>query len=605
MKYVAIDIETVGLKPFGGTLWIFSITEKKKTKLYHNCFGLKELPQEVMQILADEKICKIVHNGEFDLPYLEIALAGAWAEFCEKYPKSDLVFASKMRWDATTIPRLKIKNIWDTQLAETVIQGTQVRGTKDEQLRKQHGTALVNVLERYGFKAHSKSVRENFIARPLGTAFTKEELKYAGDDTKNLHVIQQAQEYLLTRDKGLEVALLENKVVEVVANMKVIGLGVDVEKWNFIADSNTALYQKQLKKLPPLENWNSPLQVKAFFNSRGIKINSFDELDELALATGDKTLNNFVKLRELYSSATAYGRKWLLDDKGNSVVDADGRIRTSWQQILNTGRFATSAPNILALPKDGLQRSSIVPAKGNLFVIGDYSGQEIGIIAAAAKDSTWIDTLLRGESVHSLIASILFPTEWQRGRERGCTFPKKCSCKRHQDLPGLPYWKAKKLNFMLAYGGGPGKYGQITGADQLTSRVTVAKYKRAIPKINAYLEHNAQLAVKNGVAYSADPYKRRIVLRGQEQWQIENQGKNYPIQSAGANMLKLAMISLPEEFPVVLPFHDELVLEVRAKDAPRAAKVMKQIMEQSAAYITGIDQLIKVQPRINNNFAKQ
>lgn len=576
MRYVAIDIETVGLRPFKGTIWMISVTEGKRTKVLHNCFGDTSYFKEIRKLLEDKLVTKIIHNAEFDAAYIELNTG------------------------------IKVRNIWDTQLAETVIQGTQIaRGSKDEKLRKLHGVSLYNTLQRYGFKPHDKAVRANFVNRPLGTAFTKEELKYAGDDTKHLIPLQQAQEYLLTRDKGLEVALLENKVVEVVANMKVKGLGVDVKKWNQIADSNTALYQKQLKKLPLLENWNSPKQVKAFFNSRGIQINSFDELEEISLASGDPVLKKFIALREMYSDATAYGRKWLLDDKGNSIVDSDGRIRTFWQQILNTGRFATSAPNILALPKAGLQRSAIVPAKGNLFVIGDYSGQEIGIIAAASKDHTWIDTLLRGESVHSLIASILFPVEWSKGKEKGCTFPKKCRCKAHQDLPGLPYWKAKKLNFMLAYGGGPGKYSQITGVDDLTARVTVNKYKRAIPKINHYLETNAALALKHKVAYSADPYKRRIVLRGAEDWQIENQGKNYPIQSAGANMLKLAMISMPEQFPVVLPFHDELVLEVKRTEATKAAKVMKQIMEQSAAYITGIDQLIKVEPRINDNFSKQ
>jgi DNA polymerase I-like protein with 3'-5' exonuclease and polymerase domains len=198
----------------------------------------------------------------------------------------------------------------------------------------------------------------------------------------------------------------------------------------------------------------------------------------------------------------------------------------------------------------------------------------------------------------------MFPDEWRKGTERGCTFPKKCKCKAHQDVTGLPYYNAKKQNFMLAYGGGVKRFSEISGYDLKTSKLLVKKHQRAIKKIDRYLERNGSLAVRNGVAYSADPYKRRIILRGQAEWQVRNQGKNYPIQSAGANMLKLAMISMPED-QIVLPFHDELVIEVPTKEAKKAAAIMQDVMEQSAAYITGIKGLIKIKPRIAQNFAKE
>ena len=70
-------------------------------------------------------------------------------------------------------------------------------------------------------------------------------------------------------------------------------------------------------------------------------------------------------------------------------------------------------------------------------------------------------------------------------------------------------------------------------------------------------------------------------------------------------MLKLAMISMPEEFPIVMPFHDELVCEVPDKLANKCAKVMKEIMEKSADYVTSIKGLIKVEPRVANNFEKK
>ena len=86
---------------------------------------------------------------------------------------------------------------------------------------------------------------------------------------------------------------------------------------------------------------------------------------------------------------------------------------------------------------------------------------------------------------------------------------------------------------------------------------------------------------------------------------LRNIGKNNPVQSAGANMTKLAMISLDDKAPLVLQIHDELVLEVDKKDAKKAAHQLKVIMEKAADYCTGIPGLIEVEPRIANNLQKE
>jgi hypothetical protein len=128
---------------------------------------------------------------------------------------------------------------------------------------------------------------------------------------------------------------------------------------------------------------------------------------------------------------------------------------------------------------------------------------------------------------------------------------------------------------------------------------------RVIPRLTKKLEQLGRDAVATGVAYSASPYRRRRVLNGEEEWQVRNQGKNSPIQTAGAEMLKLALASVPWDIPVVLVIHDEIVAEVPVKQAVKAGHVMKQVMEQSADYITGIKGLITVEPKIQLNLMKQ
>src|SRR5690606_11844888 len=122
-------------------------------------------------------------------------------------------------------------------------------------------------------------------------------------------------------------------------------------------------------------------------------------------------------------------------------------------------------------------RRAFVPAPGHCFVINDFSGQEIGVMAAAADEKLWLDTMLRGDDVHGMTASLLYAEDWARGALKTCTFPKKCKCPNHI----TPRERAKILNFMLAYGGGPRRFQKATGLDQLESRITVARYRKIIP----------------------------------------------------------------------------------------------------------------------------
>lgn len=585
MRYVAIDLETVGLRPYRGTIWMLAYNDGKKVTVYHNCNGMsrRDIPREVVKVLEDDAVCKIVHSSEFDLPYLQLSEAGN----------------GTVAKEAFVAMGITVRNIWDTRLCEQVILGRAVpRGNRDQALNEAYSASLQYTLKRYGLAKLDKGIRANFVDRPRGLKFTKTEIDYAASDVKDLLELQKAQEFILTRDGLIELALLENRCAERIAQMRVNGIGFSKERWIAIAKRNSSEFEKRQGRLPSsVANWNSTSQVKAFFKKRGILINSYDELDAVLEATGDEVLRDFISARSLHKAVTSYGLNWLEE----GYVDADSRIRCNVEQIINTGRMSMSNPNLQQLPANGAHRSAFVPKKGQVFVIGDFTGQEIGIMAAASDEKIWVDALLRGDDVHSLTASVLYGNEWAEGKERGCKFPKKCSCTAHKNLRN----SAKVLNFMLAYGGGPQKFAEKTGVTEMEARVIVNRYKRIIPRLTKWLFKNGQDALNTGESYSADPYRRRRVLAGDEEWHIVNQGKNSPIQAAGANMLKLTMVSLPEEFPVVLVIHDEVVLEVPTSKAKKAVTALKAVMEKSADYITGIKGIIKVTPRIAKDLTKE
>lgn len=599
MKYAGVDIETIGLDPMDKVIWMISITLDGKTRVWHDCNGMRVCPPEVKKILEDDSICKIIHSSQFDCPYIEIT------------------------W------KIKIRNIWDSELDETVIQGLDLNikkdtikpGSYEEKLMKAHGTALAYVLPRYKLaKKLNKDIRNNFIDRPFGKKFIKEELDYVKEDTEQLPKLQKMQEYLLKRDGSWEVACLENKAAERYHDMKVRGIGLSPTIWTDVFHHTEKMLAQKTKSLPKeVANWNSPAQVKEYFKKKGILLPSFDDLDTVFLKTRNKTMGDFIAARAYMTAVSRYSLKWL--DPEDGFLDKDGRIRADIRQIINTARNAYSNPNLQQLPGSGntdplrvkviqmvtggahekmKQRSAFIPAPGNVFVIGDFSGQEIGVMAAASNERLWIDALLRGDDVHGMTASLVNPAEWKEYHEKGCTFPKKCKCKGHKALRE----PAKINNFRLAYGGGVESFADYMGWDKVTASSYLGAHKRVIPNLTRYLEMNGAEALATGIAYSADPYRRRRVLRGEEPWQIRNQGKNTPIQSAGANMLKLALVNLPWNIPVVLVIHDEIICEVPKAQAAKAMAMLKKVMEESADYITGIKGLVRVEPKIQMNIMK-
>ena len=610
-KVMGIDLETKNTTFFDNVIWSLTVTyDGKKAEIFSNCNGLKvkDIPKRIIKDLEDSSIMKIGQNIVFD--------------------GSLLLFFFKIR----------IRNVWDTMQCETVIQGRALPMTKkksrtpyEQKLFAMYGVALEEIFPRYGLGDLDKEVRLAFIDRPIGIPFNKKEYKYMVGDVLPLIKLQRMQEYVLRRDELMAVAELENRYTEKLIVRKVRGIGFSPKIWTDLAHKNMREFNRRSSLLPnEIENWNSPAQVKAFFRRRNIHIDTYTskspeekDLDTNYLDTKDKVLGEFILAREMHKSATSYGLNWFEPDANGIIyIDPDDRIRPDVTQIKETGRTSISRPPLQQMPGFGRKdyqhdlvmemlyrdlgdartlpqhRKAFIPTKGNVFWIGDFSGQEIGIMAAASEEKLWIDTMLRGDDVHSLTASLLYQQDWEDGYAKGCTFPKKCSCPKHR----TPRERAKILNFMLAYGGGAPRFSKATGLPSLESKITIARYKRIIPNLSKYLERMGRNAQNTGESYSADPYRRRRVLEGER---MVTQGKNNPIQAAGANMLKLAAISIPDKYYCPLEIHDEIILDIPRAQGREACAMLKSVMEKSADYITGIKGLIRVKPRIAMNIMKE
>lgn len=570
MKFIGVDIENSGLFPVKGKDIIFCITvnDGRGCKLYTN-------PNDVRKLLEDPNVCKIIHNALHDCFWLWVLYG------------------------------IRVVNIWDSFLMEQLIIGDNPPPKcTDVNILKVLSASLYWTLLRYGLaELKDKDMGKAFATRSHIAPLVPKEKEYAIDDVRYLPQLQAMQQRRLIGLDLMRVATQENLVVQDTINMRILGIRVEPQILLDIAEENRAQYNYILKRMPStVSNWNSPAQAKKYFNGIGIPIQSLTEVTEdFAAFYNNDILNMYVKMRKHSTDASKYGPNLLIDkETGRSFVNADGRVRCDFRQILNTGRFSVSKPPLHGLPREGNQRAAFIPDRGKVFVIGDFSGQETGIMAAASGEELWIKALLRGEDPLSLMASLMFP-DWFKNTEKGCVFPKKCSCKFHKP----DRQTSKEITYGIAYGAYPKSISIKIKRTVKETKKLFDKHRRAAPKLARYLEKNAKETIKTRISYSADVYRRRRTIRDSEEWMVRNVGYNNPIQACAANMIKLAMISLNKSLPIVFVWHDELILEVHKKEAKRACKELKGVMEKAADYCTGIPGLIKVEPRIANNLLKQ
>ena len=173
-------------------------------------------------------------------------------------------------------------------------------------------------------------------------------------------------------------------------------------------------------------NWNSPPQVLKIFQGQGIPT-EYKKKQTVSAKLMERHKRDFELVRRyLYykqraKDCSTYGNKFL------NAVRADGRIHTSFKQLVSTGRMSCGRkarekgqldlPNLQNIPKvDGKHvkaveaRYCFVPEPGNVFIVADYASQESRILADKTKDKGLLDFYLTGGAdLHSYTAQKIWP----------------------------------------------------------------------------------------------------------------------------------------------------------------------------------------------------
>ncbi len=256
-----------------------------------------------------------------------------------------------------------------------------------------------------------------------------------------------------------------------------------------------------------------------------------------------------------------------------------GRVHTCFAMaIASTGRLSSTDPNLQNIPirtEEGSRiRHAFIAEPGFVLVSADYSQIELRLLAHVADIPALKASFAAGEDIHARTASEVFGVPMA-------------------GMDPMTRRRAKAINFGIIYGisaFGLGRQLQIAPGE---ARAYIDAYFLRYPGIRAYMERTKEEARVAG--YVLSPLGRRCWIPGiadknpARRGYAERQAINAPLQGGAADIIKRAMVKLPEALRaagltarMLLQVHDELLFEAPEAEAEATARVAREVMERAA-----------------------
>lgn len=283
-------------------------------------------------------------------------------------------------------------------------------------------------------------------------------------------------------------------------------------------------------------------------------------------------------------------------DSLQKLVDANERVHTTYNQTgAVTGRLSSDTPNLQNIPirtEEGRRvRRAFIAREGCQLLSVDYSQIELRILAHYSGDQFMIEAFERDQDIHTATAAAIFNIPYDQVQKE-------------------QRYMAKRINFGLLYGMGAFRLSKEIGLSVAGATEFIKTYFARLPKIEQYLEGSKQLAAKQGyletmfgrrrdfsVLQNADRDRTSSIARAR----AEREAINMPIQGTNADIIKKAMIELPERLEangfqaaLILQVHDELVLEVPTGEVRAVAAVVQTVMGEAAKLVVPLATEAKV-----------
>ncbi len=392
------------------------------------------------------------------------------------------------------------------------------------------------------------------------------------------------------KPKGVERVFyeVENPLVKVLTAMEFEGIRIDE---NFLKEYSGHL-EKEAKKSEESVyaqagvrfNLASPKQLgevlfeklqldpKAKKTKSGQYATGEDVL--LKLASQNKIVDDILSFREFTKLKNTY-----VDALPGLINPKTGRVHTNYAQaVAVTGRLSSNNPNLQNIPirtdRGKEIRKAFIPRDDkHVLVSADYSQIELRIVAAISGDENMCNAFKTGTDIHTATAAKVFAVD-----ESAVTKEMR--------------YKAKSVNFGIIYGQGAFGLAENLGISRSEAKEIIDNYKKQFPNIQKYMDDSINFAKETGYVQTLMGRKRWLKDINSANFTVrgfaERNAINSPIQGTAADMIKLAMIRIHEEFlkrkfrsKMLLQVHDELVFDVHKDELETVKPVIIECMQHA------------------------
>ena len=509
-----------------------------------------EIVKEFAGVFADESIGKTGQNIKYDI--------------------------SVLKWYEINVNGV----LFDTMIAHYLIE-PDMRHNMDFLARTYLNYEPVSIESLIGKKGKSQlSMRD---ADP-------EKLKdYACEDADITLQLRIALEPLLT-ETGTRALFdeIEMPLVKVLAAMEAEGVKIDSGNLNQFSEQlekEIAEVEKEIYRLAGEEfNIASPKQLgEIIFDKMQLSDNPKQTKTKQHSTSEDvlqKLINKHPIIQQIldYRSLTKL-KSTYVDTLPMLVNPRTGRIHTSYNQaVASTGRLSSNNPNLQNIPirtERGREiRKAFVPRNDKFVLLSaDYSQIELRLIAHISGDEAMQEAFRHGIDIHTATAGRIYNTDIS-------------------EVTKEMRRNAKTVNFGIIYGISAFGLSERLNIPRREAADIISQYferfagiKRYMDEIIAFArEHGYVETIKKRRRYLRDINSGNAIVRGF----AERNAINAPIQGSSADMIKIAMINIQQEFErlklksrMIMQVHDELVFDVHQDEVETVKPVIERLMKSA------------------------
>lgn len=416
---------------------------------------------------------------------------------------------------------------------------------------------------------------------------------------------------------------------EVLLNQALVNLN------NYIFENNIKKYiDNQLDLFSTKKevriNWSSSGQVVKLFEHLGIKVPIVKTKNKEGKTVFKKSVEAkhvqkikhpiiplYLSYKKIEKVCSTYGRSVL------NMILPTGRIHTNFSQIMDTGRLSSGGNdtiNMQNIPADHTRECFTASSEDTTLVICDYSAQEGKIFADMTQENSLVEfhTSIGGD-IHSFIASKMYEevNRWDLSKIKA----------ERSDLRQ----NAKIAGFTIQYGGNGFTISQNLGVPVEVGESVYEDYFKAFPGVKKWFKDTQTNDWKQGYIQYNNVDKRKYFINKDwfednkpdsnfwDEWKyakyndeklyeklreklksyktaesaVERKMLNYKIQGTAASMTKVALILLfnwiiennyIDVVKIVVPVHDEIVVECPNNLGEIVAENLKKSMEKAGSY---------------------